>query len=404
MRQVYLDHAASTPLLPEAFEAMKPFLSEFYGSPSSFHQQGLRARDALATARERVAAMIHAASPEEIVFTSSGTESANLAIKGVAYANQRLGKHIVASAIEHPSVLNSIEFLEKQGFSCTRVAVDAQGRIDPEAVRAALTDQTVLIAVHLANHDIGTIQPVKRLSDIALDRGIPFFVDASHAAGWIPIDVHETGIALLSLAPHRFYGPKGVGVLYQNRRARLAPLIHGGVQEGGRRAGSENVPAIVGAGVAAEVAARELPQRVEHVARMQQKLLRELRSAITCMQLNGPEPGPDRICTNLNISVEFVEGEGLMLLADTRGIAFASGTACVSKSIKASAVLAAMGVDHSLALGAIILSLGKDNTPEDIDYVVETLPKLVDRLRGMSPVWDDFKRGVIKSRILFPPG
>jgi cysteine desulfurase len=384
--------------MPEAFEAMKPYLSEFYGSPSSFHQQGLRARDALSAARERVARLINAPSPEEIIFTSSATEAANVAVKGVAYANQRLGRHLVVSAIEHPSVLNSVEFLEKQGFTCTRVAVDPHGHIDPEAIRMAVTDETVLIAVHLANHDVGTIQPVRRIGEVAAERGIPLFVDASHAAGWIPLDVQDGGMGLLSLAPHRFYGPKGVGVLYQNRRAGLTPLIHGGVQEQGRRAGTENVPAIVGAGVAADAALSDLPRRIEHVQVLQRDLWQGLRAAIPHIQLNGPEPSRDRICTNLNISVEFVEGEGLMLLADTRGIAFASGTACVSKSIKASAVLAAMGLDHSLAVGAIILSLGKDNTPEDLDYVVETLPKLVDRLRGMSPVWDDFKRGVVTSK------
>jgi cysteine desulfurase len=393
MRQVYLDHAASTPLLPEVFEAMKPHLSEFYGSPASFHQQGLRARDAIAAARERVAAFIHAGSPEEIVFTSSGTEAANLAVKGTASGHQRLGRHIIASAIEHPSVMNSLEFLEKQGFTCTRVEVDSEARINPDAVRAALTEQTVLISVHLANHDVGTIQPVKAISEIASERGIPLFVDASHAGGSLPIDVADLGVTLLSLAPHRFYGPKGVGILYHNRKARLVPLIHGGVQEGGRRAGTENVASIVGAGMAAEMALRELPERMNHVARLQQKLWIGLESAISHIRLNGPPPGSERLCTNLNVSVEFVEGEGLMLLADTRGIAFASGTACVSKAIKASPVLSAMGVEHSQALGAIILSLGKDNTAEEIDYVIDSLPKLVDRLRGMSPAWDEFKKG-----------
>ena len=398
MQQVYLDHAAATPLLPEALEAMKPFLAEYFGSPASFHQQGLRARDAIAAAREQIAAFIHAPSAEDIVFTSSGTEAANLAVKGVAFANQRLGRHIVTSAIEHPAVTASIEFLEKQGFTCTRVSPDSEGRVDPEGIGAALTEETLLIAAHLANHDIGAIQPIKRISDIALERGVPLFVDATHAGGWLPIDAPELGASLLSLAPHRFYGPKGAGVLYHNRRARVTPLIHGGVQEGGRRAGTENVPAIVGAGVAAEIAGKEMSRRIAHVSSLQQQLWSGLRAGINHVALNGPPMGNERICTNINLSVEFVEGEGLMLLGDTRGIAFASGTACVSKSIKASPVLAAMGVDHSLALGAIILTLGKDNTAEEIDYVVKTLPGLVDRLRGMSPVWDEFKRGGTSAR------
>lgn len=399
MRQVYLDHAAATPLLPEAFEAMKPYLTDFYGSASSFHQLGLRARDALSKVREQIARFINAASPDEIIFTSSGTEAANLAIKGVAYGNVRRGRHIVTSSIEHPSVLNSIEFLEQQGFTCTRVKVDAEGRINPNDIAAAITPETILISVHLSNHDIGTLQPIEAIGKLAQEHAISLYVDASTAGGWVPIDVQRAGVSLLSLAPHRFYGPKGVGVLFQQRRVRLNPLIHGGVQEGGRRAGTENIPAIVGAGVAAEVAQRELQKRAAHVAKLQSALWEGLRGRISHIKLNGPPPGPERLCTNLSMSVEFVEGEGLMLMCDTRGIAFASGTACVSKAIKASPVLSAIGLDHSLALGAIILSLGKDNTAEDVDYVVDVLPKMVERLRSMSPAWDEFQRGLVKSAI-----
>lgn len=392
MRRVYLDHQAATPVLPEVFEAMKPFFTESFGSPSSLHRHGLQARDALETARAQAAAFIHAESADDIIFTSGGTESANLAVKGTAWANQRRGNHIVASAIEHPAVLNSIEFLEKQGFASTRVKVDAEGAIDPAQVQAAITDQTILLCVHQANHDLGTIEPIREIAAIAAERGIPLFVDATASGGWLSIDVQELGCSLLSLSPHRFYGPKGVGILYRNRRARLTSLVHGGVQEGGRRAGAENLPAIVGAGVAAEAAARELPSRMARVAALQQRLWEGLQARIPHLKLNGPPPGPRRLCANLNLSIGFVEGEGVVLLADMQGIALTSGTSCVSKSLKVSPVLAAIGLEHSLAQGAVIFSLGKDNTPEEIDHVIETLPKLVAKLRGMSPSWDEFQR------------
>src|SRR2546427_7860621 len=270
MRRVFLDHQATTPVLPQVFEAMRPFFSEACGSPSSLHQLGLRARDALGRARAQVAALINAESPDEIVFTSGGTESANLAVIGTAYANQRHGDHIVISEIEHPSVINSVEFLEKRGFNCTRVKVDPEGFVEPADVRAALTEKTILICVHHVNHDIGAIEPIREIGELAVGKGIPLFVDAVASGGWLPIDVQAMGVKLLSLSPHRFYGPKGVGGLYRNRRARLASLLHGGGQEGRLRPGTENVPAIVGAGMAAGKGARELPGRTAHTAGPQQ--------------------------------------------------------------------------------------------------------------------------------------
>jgi len=399
MHRVFLDHQATTPVLPEVFEAMKPFLSEACGSPSSLHQLGLRARDALARAREQVAAFINAESPDEILFTSGGTESANLAVKGTAYANQRRGDHIVISEIEHPSVINSVEFLKKQGFNCTRVKVDPEGFVDPAEVRAALTEKTILICVHHVNHDIGTIEPIREIGEIAAGKGIPLFVDAVASGGWLPIDVRALGVQLLSLSPHRFYGPKGVGVLYRNRRARLTSLLHGGVQEGGLRAGTENVPAIVGAGVAAEVAARELPQRAAHTAGLQQRLWDGLKSRVEYVRLNGPEPGPHRSSTNLNLSVEFIEGEGLALALDLEGIAVASGPSCISHSLKISPVLTAIGLGHSLAQGNVLLSLGRENTTEEIDFVVDKFARAVARLRSLSPLWEDFQRGLADSLI-----
>lgn len=399
MRQIYLDHQAGTPVAPEVFEAMRPFFSEFFGNPSSMHQHGLRVRDAMAKAREQIAAFIHAESPEDIIFTSDGTESANLAIQGVAFANQRRGNHIVVSAIEHPSVLGAVEFLEKHGFAATKVGVDVEGRVDPEGVRAALTDQTILVAVQQVNHDIGTIEPIREIADIAAERGVPLYVDADASAGWLPVDVNTLGASLLSFSPHRFYGPKGVGILYRNRRTRLNGILHGGVQEGGRRAGVENVSGIIGAGAAAEIAARELPKRIEHTARLQRQLWDGLKAAVPYLKLNGPPPGPGRISTNLNVAVEFVEGEGLMLMLDTQGVAVASGTSCVSKALKVSRVLTAIGLEHSLAQGGVIFSLGQGNTEAEMDSVLDLFPKVVNKLRGMSPMWDEFQRGMIDSVI-----
>jgi len=403
MRQVYLDHQSATPLLPEAFEAMRPYFTEFYGNASSLHQHGLRVRDALKKARQQMAALINAESEEEIFFTSDGTESANLAIKGVAYANERKGKHMVISATEHPSVVNSVEFLEKQGWTCTRVPVEPEGRVDLQALEAALTPQTVLVALHHVNHDIGTIQPVVEAGRICAKAGIPLYVDCEASAGWLPIDVRQFGAALVSFSPHRFYGPKGVGVLYRNKRARIVSILHGGVQEGGRRAGTENIPAIVGAGVAAEIALSTLNERRAHVAALQERLWKGLSTRIPYIKLNGPVPGPDRSPLNINISTEFIEGEGQLLLCDMNGIAVASGSSCVSKSLKISHVLSAIGLDHALAQGNLILTLGKDNTAEDMDYTVETFARIVEKLRGMSPMWDEFERGVIDS-VITPRG
>lgn len=393
MRQVYLDHQSATPVSPEVREAMLPFLSRHFGNPSSLHQHGARARDAMATARAQMAALIHAESPDDILFTSDGTESANLAIKGAAWAGQRRGNHIVISETEHPAVIHSAEFLEKHGFTCARVKVDRHGFVDPDEVRSAITDKTILIAIHHANHDIGTIEPIREISDIAGKAGIPLYVDAEASAGWLPVNVKELGASLLSFSPHRFYGPKGVGVLYRNRRARITNLLHGGSQENGLRAGIENVPAIVGAGVAAEIALRDGSRWSEHCRRLQTYLWNGLKSRIDHIALNGPEPGPRRLPTNLNVSTAHIEGESQVLLCDMHGIAIAGSTSCVSKSLKASHVLTAIGLSRDSAQSAVILSPGKDNTIEDMDYVVETFAKIVEKLRAMSPSWDEFKKG-----------
>jgi cysteine desulfurase len=398
MRTVFLDHQSSTPALPEALEAMRPFLAETFGNPSSLHRHGLQARESVNRARARCAALIHAESADDIIFTSNGTEATNLAVKGAAYASQRRGKHLVISAIEHPAVRNSAEFLETQGFSCTKIQVDRRGWVDPADVQAALTAETILVCIQHVNHDVGTIEPIGDIARLTNERGIPLFVDAVASAGWLPIDVQGLGVNLLSLSPHRFYGPKGVGVLYRHRRTRLVSLIHGGDQEGGRRAGTENVAAVVGAGVAAEVALRELNDRMAHTSRLQKSLWGKLQSGTSYLALNGPEPGIGRISNNLNVSAEFTEGEGQLLSLDMAGVAVASGTSCVSRSVKVSPVLEAMGVDRGLAQASIIFSLGKDNTLEEIDYAAQAFAKTIARLREMSPLWADFEQGLIDSK------
>jgi len=402
-RHVFLDHQSATPVYPEVFEVMKPYFTEHFGNASSLHQHGLRVRDALRTARQQMAALIHADSEEEIFFTSDGTESSNLAIKGAAYANERKGKHLVVSATEHPSVMNSVEFLEKQGWTCTRVGVTPSGQLRLKELEAAMTPQTVIVAVHHVNHDIGTIQPMKEVGRICAAAGVPLYVDCEASAGWLPVDVKDWGAAMVSFSPHRFYGPKGVGVLYRNKRARIVSILHGGVQEGGRRAGTENIPAIVGGGKAAEMAIGRLTARGEHTASLQRRLWEGLHSRVSFIKLNGPVPGPERISTNLNISTEFIEGEGQLLLCDLSGIAVASGSSCVSKSLKISHVLGAIGLDHALAQGNIIMTLGEGNTAEDIDYVIDSFSGIVTKLRAMSPMWDEFECGVIDS-VIAPTG
>jgi cysteine desulfurase len=390
--RIYLDHLSTTPLLPAAREAMLPFLGEQFGSAGSIHQWGLAARDTIGKSREQFAAFTNAESPESIVFTSSGTEAINLAIKGLTWHPRRKGSHIVCSAIEHPAVLGAIEFLKRDGITSTRVPVDRAGRINPEQVRAAMTEGTFLLATHAANYDIGTIQPLAELGRNANDAGAAFLVEANYAGGWLPLDVQALGIDLLTLAPHRFYGPKGAGVLYRNRRTRLAPLIHGGVQEGGLRAGAENVAAVVGGGIAAETAARELPARTHHVAEMQRRLWAGVRSTIPQVQLNGPEPGPERLVTQLNLSPTGTEGEGLMLMCDAQGIAIGSGTACTLKALKSSPVLEAIGVSAEFAKAAVLISPGKDTTAAEVNQFVAVFAKAVQRLRDMSPGWEEFQK------------
>ena len=383
---IYLDHLTTTPPLPEVVDAMQPWLLAQFGAPAALHKLGLEARDAIDEAQERLAKLVNATEPEEIIFTSSGTEAINHAVKGAALANHRFGSHIVTTGIEHPAVLGSIAWLESQGFSSTQVGVDGQGRVDPDALGQAMTDETVLVCLHHANHDLGTVQPVAEVAELTGTRGIPLFVDATANGGWLPIDVQQLGADLLALAPHRFYGPKGVGVLYKNRRARVEKLLHGGMQENEFRAGTENVAAIAGGGVAAEHAKAALGQRAAHAAKLQVGLLEGIRQAVEGVHLNGPEPGDERLPHQLSLSTGGVEGEGQALMLDMRGVAVASGAACTTRSMRLPPALRAIGRDADLAKGTTLWGIGRDTTEAEIDRAIESFAAVTARLRSMTPV------------------
>jgi cysteine desulfurase len=388
MKRVYLDHAATNPLLPEVRQAMLPFLDESFGNPSSLHDWGDPVREAVETARIQVTKLIGAGEPEEIIFTSSGTESNNFALKGLALAQQNKGKHIIVSSIEHFSVLNSARSLEKMGFELTLVPVDKYGLVDPEIVRKSIRKDTILVSIMHANGEVGTIQPIQEISKITRENKILFHTDAVATCGNIPIDVKELGIDVLSLAGNQFYGPKGGAALWVKRGVRIIPLMDGGIQEGGRRAGTEDVPAIVGLGKAAEIAQKDIPIRMQNLTSMRNKLLDQLPGKVGHMVVTGHPvkrlPGLASYC------VEFVEGESMLMLLNSQGIAVSSGSSCTSRALKASHVLLAMGYQHELAQGSILFTLGIDNSPSDIDFVLEIMPPIVDRLRQMSPLYSKF--------------
>jgi len=389
MRKVYLDNASSTPILPEVKEAMLPYLGEVYGNPSSLHDWGDAARMAVDEAREKVAGLINAG-PEEIIFTGCGTESNNLAVKGIALAAQAKGKHVVVSAIEHFSVLNSAKTLEKFGFEVTEVPVDKYGAIDPEDVKKAIRKDTVLVSIMHANGEIGTIEPIKKIAQITKELKVPLHTDAIATAGTIPVDVSELGVDALSLAGNQFYGPKGVGALWVRRGVRIMPLFDGGIQEGGRRGGTENVPGIVGLGKAAEIAKASMESRISQLTPLRNRLLKELPAKVEHVVVTGHPQ--NRLPGHASFCVEFIEGESMLMLLNNKGIAVTSGSACTSRALKASHVLIAIGLSHEIAQGSILFTMGLDTTPADIDYVLETMPPVVERLRQMSPLYAKFTK------------
>ncbi len=384
MAPVYVDHVAAMPLHPKAFEAMVPFLKEYYGNPSSIHEDGEKAREALEEARGKVARLI-GSQDDEICFTSCGTESNNLALKGIAWAHQSRGKEIIISGVEHFSIMHTANALEKAGFHVTRLPVDSYGIVDPGSVERAITPQTILVSVMHANPEVGTIQPIAEIGKITRARKVLFHSDAVDSAGNIPVDVNELNVDLLSLAGSSFYGPKGAAALYVRKGVRILPLLDGGIQERGLRAGTENVPAIVGMGVAADLAREELPRRMEHLKGLGNKLVEGLPKRIPYLQFLGHPTM--RLPGNVSVAVEFIEGESMLLFMDMEGIRISSGSACISRSLKVSHVMLAMGVDAATAQGSLLFTFGMENRPEDVDRILEVLPPVVERLRNMSPVY-----------------
>jgi len=389
MKRIYLDHNATTPLHPEVLEAMLPYYKEAFGNPSTIYSFGQETRKATDEARETVANLI-GASPEEIIFTSGGTEADNLALKGVAAALEKKGKHIVASSIEHHAVLSTLKYLEKRGCQVSFLPVDEHGWLDPGEVQEAITSQTVLISVMHANNEVGTIEPISEIGEIAQKAGIYLHTDAVQTIGKIKVNVDDLKVDLLSLSAHKFYGPKGVGALYVRKGTRIYPLLHGGYQERRRRAGTENVAGIVGLGKAAEIAPKEMVQQSRRESILRDRLEKMIRENINHCQLNGHPT--QRLPNTLNISFGFIEGESLILNLDLKGIAASSGSACTSGSLESSHVLMAMGVAPEIAQGSIRFSLGRDNQKEDIDYTVENLVEIVTRLREMSPLFAGRKK------------
>jgi len=383
-KNVYLDHGAGNPLDLKVFEAMKPYFLKDYGNPSSAHSFGNRAKAALAVSRENVAHLVAAEKTQEIIFTSGGTESNNLAIKGAAYRNKKKGNHIITTAIEHISVMNICKFLQKEGFEVSYVPVDKQGIVDVKKLEEAITDKTILISVMYANGEIGTIQPIKEIGKLAHDNKIAFHVDAVAAAGQVPINVKEENIDLMSISSNDMYGPKGVGALYIKSGTKIQPVTQGGGQERGLRSGTENVSGIFGMGKAAELAKKQMDAEGKRLTRVRDRLIKGVLGKIKYSFLNGHPT--QRLPNNANLRFSYIEGESLILGLDMYGIQVSSGSACASKTLEPSHTLLAIGLKHEEAHGSLVFTLGKQNSEEDMDYVIEVLPDVVKRLRALSPL------------------
>jgi cysteine desulfurase len=392
MKNIYLDHVATNPLHPDVLDAMMPYFKEEFGNPLSMYEYGLNARKAIEDARQKVAKLIKA-KPAEIIFTSNGAEANNFALRGIALAREKEGKHVLVSRMEHHSILNSARVLEKSGFAVTYLPADKNGVVDPDTVKKAITKETVLISVIHASNEVGTIEPIKKIVKIAKEQNVIVHTDAVASAGNIPVDVKDLGVDLLSMAAHQFYGPKGAGALYMRQGLRIVPLIYGGIQESGRRAGTENVPAIVGMGKAAELAEAELEKRMTYLTPLRNRII-DTFTGFDNVYLTGERS--NRLPAHASFCVEFIEGEAMLLLLSAKGIFSASGSACSSKALKSSPVLLSMGIPASLAQGSIVFSLGMGNTSEDIDYLLSEFPLVINRLREISPYakgWGDREEG-----------
>ncbi|MES0340798.1 MAG: aminotransferase class V-fold PLP-dependent enzyme [Candidatus Humimicrobiaceae bacterium] len=384
--KIFFDNASATKVDPRVLEDMLPYFSEHYGNPSSLHDFGDAAHGAMDNARDQVASLINA-NNEEIYFTSCGTESNNLALWGLARAAKKKGMHIITSVIEHQSIINPLKDMKKEGWEITHISVDSDGLVDPDQVRKAVTDDTALISIMHANNEVGTIQNIKKISEIAKQNEILFHSDGVATAGIIPVDVSELGMDAYSFSSQQMYGPKGVAALYLKKGVRLKPLLLGGIQERGRRAGTENIPAIVGFGRACEIAKNELDKNAKHISFIRDKLVKGIIEKIDKVKLNGHPSG--RIPGSAHISFEYIEGESILLMLNMEGIFAASGSSCASQALKSSYVLIEMGLSSTMAQGSISFSLGKYNTEAEVDRAVGVLPPIIERLRKMSPLFKE---------------
>jgi cysteine desulfurase len=383
VKRIYLDYAATTPTHPEVVKAMMPYFTESFGNPSSIHSYGQEAKDAVERARSKVATLIGAKS-DEIVFTGSGTEADNFAVKGVAWSRKDKGDHIITSSIEHHAVLETCKFLEKQGFTITHLPVDGYGIVDPNDIKKAITKKTILISVMHANNECGTIEPIAEIGKIAREAEIYFHTDAVQTVGHIPLDVNKLKVDLLSISAHKLCGPKGVGALYIRKGTRISSFMHGGSQERGKRAGTENVPGIVGLGKAAEIAQQEMAEEAQRLTALRDRLIKGILEGIEYTQLNGHPV--QRLPNNANVSINYIEGESILLNLDLDGICASTGSACSSEDLAPSHVLMAMGLPHLQAHSSVRFSLGKWTTEEEIDKVLDILPGIAFKLRAMSPL------------------
>ncbi|WP_300383240.1 cysteine desulfurase NifS [Clostridium sp.] len=394
MRNVYMDYAATTYVKPEVLDEMIPYFTEKYGNPSSFYGISRETKMAIDKARNRVAKALNC-EQNEVYFTGGGSEADNWAIKGIAKANNKKGNHIITTKIEHHAILHTCEYLEKNGFEVTYLNVDKEGFINLEELKNAITDKTVLVSIMFANNEIGTIQPVKEIGEICRERKVLFHTDAVQAVGNINIDVKDMNIDLLSLAGHKIYGPKGIGALYIRKGVRIDNLIHGGGQERARRGGTENTPSIVGLGKAIEIATENIEEHNNNLIKLRDRLIEGLLK-VPHTRLNGPS-GEKRLPGNSNITFEFIEGESILLSLDFEGVCGSSGSACTSGSLDPSHVLLAIGLPHELAHGSLRLTLGDSSSEEDVNYVLEVVPPIIERLRNMSPLWEDYLKEGRKS-------